>query len=46
MVAAGVARRDSHAAGSPATIMIDDPAQGSIFPPDTDSPTFAWRDPA
>ncbi|HET8548793.1 MAG TPA: tetratricopeptide repeat protein [Bryobacteraceae bacterium] len=30
---------------APAAIMIDYPAQGSIFPPDLAPPTFLWRDP-
>ncbi len=30
----------------PATITIDYPAEGSIFPPEFPPPTFLWRDPA
>ena len=32
----------AHAA--PASIQIDYPAQGSLFPPDITAPTFLWRD--
>jgi tetratricopeptide (TPR) repeat protein len=31
-------------AQQPATIAIDYPAEGSIFPPDMAAPTFLWRD--
>lgn len=34
------------AAESPATISVDYPLNGSIFPPDMAAPTFQWRDPA
>jgi len=45
------AQRDPRAPGSgypPAgpAITIDDPPEGSIFPPDMAAPTFAWRDAA
>jgi Flp pilus assembly protein TadD len=30
--------------GGPGTIMIDYPAQGSIFPPEFPAPTWLWRD--
>jgi len=33
------------AAGSPAGLVIDYPAEGSIFPPDILPPTFLWHDP-
>jgi tetratricopeptide (TPR) repeat protein len=32
-------------AGNPASISIDYPADGSLFPPDFAPPTFLWRDP-
>ena len=34
------------AQNAPATIVIDYPADGSLFPPDIAAPTFLWRDPA
>ena len=34
------------AQNAPATIGIDYPVDGSIFPPDMAAPTFLWRDPA
>ena len=34
------------AQNAPATIVIDYPADGSIFPPDMAAPTFLWRDTA
>ena len=33
------------AQNAPGTIVIDYPADGSIFPPDMAAPTFLWRDP-
>jgi len=32
------------ASGTPAAILVDYPAEGSIFPPDMEAPTFLWRD--
>ena len=40
------AQRNPFAPGSLPAITVDDPADGSIFPPDMAAPTFAWRDPA
>jgi tetratricopeptide (TPR) repeat protein len=34
------------AQNAPATILIDYPADGSVFPPDMAAPTFLWRDPS
>jgi tetratricopeptide (TPR) repeat protein len=34
------------AAGGGGAIVVDYPAEGSIFPPDMEAPTFLWRDPA
>jgi tetratricopeptide (TPR) repeat protein len=31
---------------APAAIVVDYPADGSVFPPDIAAPTFLWRDPA
>src|ERR1017187_5925974 len=31
---------------APAMIMIDYPAEGSVFPPEITAPTFLWRDPS
>src|ERR1017187_5946493 len=33
-------------AQEPDAIVIDDPAECSIFPPDMAAPTFLWRDPS
>jgi tetratricopeptide (TPR) repeat protein len=33
------------AQNAPAKIVIDYPANGSVFPPDMEAPTFLWRDP-
>jgi tetratricopeptide (TPR) repeat protein len=36
----------AYAQNGTASIVIDYPANGSIFPPDMAAPTFLWRDPA
>ena len=33
------------AAAGPAAVIIDYPANGSVFPPDFPAPTFLWREP-
>ena len=31
---------------SPAPLVVDSPAEGTIFPPDLAAPTFLWHDPS
>ena len=42
----GLALASPWAENGPAALVIDYPADGSIFPPDMAAPTFLWRDPA
>ena len=44
MMAAAVVVERPAAAGPTASITVDYPADGSIFPPDFAAPTFLWRD--
>src|ERR1017187_605458 len=43
---AGLGVVSACAQSGPAPIVIDYPADGSVFPPDMAAPTFLWRDPA
>jgi len=42
----GLNKTVAGATDSPATITVDYPLNGSVFPPDMAAPTFQWRDPA
>ena len=44
MMAAAVVAEQRATGGPPASITVDYPADGSIFPPDFAAPTFLWRD--
>jgi Flp pilus assembly protein TadD len=44
--AAALARGGQGAAAHPASITVEYPLDGSIFPPEITPPTFLWRDPA
>lgn len=46
MVCAAVLALECSGAQAPASITVDYPMEGSIFPPDLAPPTFLWRDPA
>src|SRR5271157_5795223 len=43
---AGLSMASASAQSGTAPIVIDYPADGSVFPPDMAAPTFLWRDPA
>jgi tetratricopeptide (TPR) repeat protein len=43
---AGLGVASACAQNGPVPIVIDYPADGSVFPPDMAAPTFLWRDPA
>jgi tetratricopeptide (TPR) repeat protein len=42
----GLNKTVAGATNSPASITVDYPLNGSVFPPDMEAPTFQWRDPA
>jgi hypothetical protein len=44
MLAAAVVAERRAAGGPPASITVDYPVDGSVFPPDFAAPTFLWRD--
>src|ERR1035441_4592930 len=46
LLLAGLAVASACAQVGTAPIVIDYPANGSVFPPDMAAPTFLWRDPA
>jgi tetratricopeptide (TPR) repeat protein len=46
LLLAGVGMACACAQNGTAPIVIDYPADGSVFPPDMAAPTFLWRDPA
>jgi tetratricopeptide (TPR) repeat protein/Tol biopolymer transport system component len=46
LLLAGLGMASACAQNGTAPIVIDYPADGSIFPPDMAAPTFLWRDPA
>ncbi len=46
LVLAGLGTACACAQNGTAPIVIDYPADGSVFPPDMAAPTFLWRDPA
>src|ERR1035438_3928572 len=43
---AGLGLEPAYAQNGTLPILIDYPADGSVFPPDMAAPTFLWRDPA
>jgi hypothetical protein len=46
LLLAGLGMAFAYAQNGTAPIVIDYPANGSVFPPDMAAPTFLWRDPA
>jgi len=46
LLLAGLGMASACAQNGTAPIVIDYPADGSVFPPDMAAPTFLWRDPA
>src|ERR1035441_1167173 len=46
LLLAGLGTASACAQDRTAPIVIDYPADGSVFPPDMAAPTFLWRDPA
>src|ERR1039458_6556069 len=46
LLLAGLGTACGCAKNGTASIVIDYPADGSVFPPDMAAPTFLWRDPA